>query len=118
MNELVTSFLFFRKRGRISDEEVSDFMPLSKRINNLHINNLKNALAESQELLEQNWTNCNFIPPHSELSQGSSSSDGYIVNMHSYMPDLNANENPHYYENNKLLYSLHMERMQRLTGPF
>ncbi len=30
-----------------------------------------------------------------------------------YMPDLNATENPHYYEYNKLLFELYVERMQR-----
>lgn len=32
-----------------------------------------------------------------------------------YLPDLNAVENPHYYENNRLLFELYVERVQR-TG--
>lgn len=30
-----------------------------------------------------------------------------------YMPDLNAAENPYYYEYNKLLFELYVERLQR-----
>lgn len=106
MNSLDRELFFFlslcyRKRGRELEEGLSDFMPLSKRINNLHINN---ALGRS-------WNNVNFIPPHSELSEDSTM-QGYD---REYMPDLNAHQNPHYYENNKLLYNLHMERMQRLS---
>lgn len=32
-----------------------------------------------------------------------------------YNPDLSPAENPYYYENNKLLFTLYMERLQR-TG--
>lgn len=30
-----------------------------------------------------------------------------------YNPDLKYTENPHYYNNNKVLFELHMERSQR-----
>lgn len=30
-----------------------------------------------------------------------------------YLPDLNAIENPHYYENNRLLFELYVERIRR-----
>jgi len=109
-----------RKRGRSAEEETSEFTPLSKRINNLHINNLT-ALHETPntENGEAEWGNRQFVPSpnHSEPSQGSSSCDGYGSNVSNfsaeYRPDLNANDNPFYYENNKLLYSLYVERMQR-----
>lgn len=32
-----------------------------------------------------------------------------------YLPDLSAIENPHYYDNNKLLFELYVERVQRAT---
>jgi hypothetical protein len=106
------------------DEESAEFMPLSKRINNLHINNLSRVQKGSPERLETNWCNQNFAPSpnHSEPSQSSSSCDGYASSLSSYSakytPDLNASDNPFYYENNKLLYALHMERLQRTTNHF
>ena len=106
------------------EEESSDFMPLSKRINNLHINNLTGMTESNMEQIEMNYGTNNFIPSpnHSEPSQGSSSCDGYSSNhstySREYMPDLSASDNPIYYENNKLLYNLHMERLRRLSEPF
>lgn len=32
-----------------------------------------------------------------------------------YSPDLNASENPHYYENNRLLFELYVERTHRTS---
>jgi hypothetical protein len=32
-----------------------------------------------------------------------------------YAPILNQTDNPHYYENNKMLYDLFMERLQRIS---
>ncbi|XP_015587498.1 uncharacterized protein LOC107264106 [Cephus cinctus] len=114
-----------RKRGRTIEEESGEFMPLSKRINNLHINGYAARLQESsQAKMESDWENRNFMPSpnHAEPSQGSSSSsscDGCSSSKSSYTaeyrPDLDANDNPFYYENNKLLYSLYMERMQRMS---
>ncbi|KAJ8678699.1 hypothetical protein QAD02_014486 [Eretmocerus hayati] len=109
-----------RKRGRDMDEENGEFMPLSKRINNLHLNNFSGVQEGSPERFDPKWNNQNFAPSpnHSEPSQGSSSSDGYSSSyspcMIEYRPDLSASDNPHYYENNKLLYNLHMERLQRV----
>ena len=111
-----------RKRGRGADEEISEFTPLSKRINNLHINNGLTALRDTQqnppENIEVEWSNGHFVPSpnHSEPSQGSSSCDGSRssgINFPEYRPELDASHNPYYYENNKLLYSLYVERMQR-----
>ncbi|OXU17675.1 hypothetical protein TSAR_012081 [Trichomalopsis sarcophagae] len=107
-----------RKRGRDMEEESGEFMPLSKRINNLHLNNM-GIQDSSSEHLEWNGNNHSFVPSpnHSEPSQGSSSCDGYSSSHSSYTmeyrPDLSATDNPFYYENNKLLYNLHMERLQR-----
>lgn len=38
-------------------------------------------------------------------------------NMTAYCPELNAADNPHYYQINGLLYDLHISRMQRLARP-
>ncbi|XP_063977577.1 uncharacterized protein LOC135162728 [Diachasmimorpha longicaudata] len=111
-----------RKRGRSIEDESSEFTPLSKRINNLHINNLgKLCEVPAESPADAEWTNRNFVPSpnHSEPSQSSSSSDGFSLAaqnnfmIQEYQPDLSPTENPYYYENNKLLYSLYVERMHR-----
>lgn len=110
-----------RKRGRNVEEEASEFMPLSKRINNLHINSFTSLQENTAENMDTDWGNTNFIPSpnYSEPSQGSPSYDGCSSSQSSttaeYRPDLNATENPFYYESNKLLYSLYMERIQRTS---
>lgn len=98
-------------------------MPLSKRINNLHINGLsglrENTVKNTVESMETDWESGSFMssPSCSEVSQNSSprgSCGSSQSNFTSdYRPDLDATENPFYYESNKLLFSLYMERMQR-----
>ncbi|KAM0725830.1 hypothetical protein ACS0PU_007911 [Formica fusca] len=109
-----------RKRYRNIEEESSEFMPLSKRINNLHINSLsglrESVIENRVESMETDWESGNFMSSPS-CSQNSSprgscgSSQSNFTN--DYRPDLDATENPFYYESNKLLFSLYMERMQR-----
>ncbi|XP_067006033.1 uncharacterized protein [Anabrus simplex] len=138
-----------RVRSNNCEEECCDFMPLSKRINNLHINNgncciglghllpKHSALEQdipfegipvddagsslhtsetlhlgfctdserNDEQLHHRGTNCNIVN-HSHTWMTSQ------VLAH-YSPDLNASDNPYYYESNKLLFALYMERMQR-----
>jgi len=114
---LFLPFVLIRKRRHNVEEESSEFMPLSKRINNLHINNFSALRENAMESMETNWDNGNFMssPSCSEVSQSSlpidsSSQSSFITE---YRPDLDATENPFYYESNKLLFSLYMERMQR-----
>ncbi|XP_011703769.1 PREDICTED: uncharacterized protein LOC105459442 [Wasmannia auropunctata] len=108
-----------RKRRRNIEEESSDFMPLSKRINNLHINGLSGLRENTVESMETDWESGNFMssPSCSEVSQNSSPRDSCASNQsnftNDYRPDLDATENPFYYESNKLLFSLYMERIQR-----
>ncbi|XP_033223484.1 uncharacterized protein LOC117177102 [Belonocnema kinseyi] len=109
-----------RKRGRNAEEESSsEFMPLSKRINNLHINNFSGLSESAPEKMNGQWDRCNFIPSPNH-SEPSPSSEGYNSSQSSYpndyRPDLNANENPYYYETNKLLFNLYMERVHRSNG--
>lgn len=114
----------FRKRRRDIEEESSEFMPLSKRINNLHINGLsglhgENTAGNTVESMETDFESSMFMssPSCSEVSQTSSprgscgSSQSTFTS--DYRPDLDATENPFYYESNKLLFSLYMERIQR-----
>ncbi|EZA56476.1 hypothetical protein DMN91_010381 [Ooceraea biroi] len=107
-----------RKRRHNVEEESSEFMPLSKRINNLHINGLSGLRESAMESMETDWDSGNFMssPSCSEVSSqnsspiDNSSQSSFITD---YRPDLDAAENPFYYESNKLLFSLYMERMQR-----
>ncbi|EAT36246.1 AAEL011665-PA [Aedes aegypti] len=138
-----------RKRSR--EEDVNEFMPLSKRINNLHLNNNNGGVGFSTEhhhpavvgmhmpILEghqANFAQCSSSSSssgstcHSIPSGGSSPSNGgtrhmpshqlqdtLIVNgetLGEYCPDLAEHENPHYFNRNKVLYELYVERMRRV----
>lgn len=123
--DLILFFLYmlFRKRGRDVEEESSEFMPLSKRINNLHINGLSGLRESAMESMEtDDWEGGNIISSSScsDVSQNSPSRDNYASSQSSftteYRPDLDATANPFYYESNKLLFSLYMERMQRRSN--
>ncbi|KAK7793024.1 hypothetical protein R5R35_004456 [Gryllus longicercus] len=142
-----------RVRSNNCEEECCDFMPLSKRINNLHINNGSccnglvhpehsnfkqdgafedchsgdvNVLSHSSDPLQLPFSTMpeNVIQPgvkHFDFHNGensnesSSSVNGWMSEqvLSLYSPDLGATDNPFYYENNKLLFALYMERMQR-----
>ncbi|XP_034941526.1 uncharacterized protein [Chelonus insularis] len=109
-----------RKRLRSMEEESSEFTPLSKRINNLHLNGWSGLRDSTNNSVEFEWNDKNCPSSNnSEPSPGSSSSEGYNHSqkdfVHEYRPELGINDNPYYYENNKLLYTLYMERMQRRT---
>jgi hypothetical protein len=64
----------------------------------------------SQVGFERDATQCNvaqagLVRVHEEYST--------VQSNFKYLPDLNAVENPYYYENNKLLFELYVERVQR-----
>uniref|UniRef100_A0A1Q3F682 Putative transcription factor n=1 Tax=Culex tarsalis TaxID=7177 RepID=A0A1Q3F682_CULTA len=129
-----------RKRSR--EEEVNEFMPLSKRINNLHLNNgqqQQQQQAMHMPLLEGHQTSfpqcggssnssgstCHSIPSGGSSPGGGISGPGvggpevvgFTVNgelLGDYCPDLGEHENPHYFNRNKVLYELYVERMRRM----
>lgn len=99
-------------------------MPLSKRINNLHINNAFQVIPTSSEPVNM------FLKPN-EWGPGppicyNETQDQYNTpetpeNIQApawnraapqYSPELDETQNPYYY-NNKLLFDLFVERMQR-----
>lgn len=86
-----------QKRGLEPDD--NGFLPLSKRMKNLHLhndpNNPNNHHVNHQQLA------------HSHQPQ----TNGHTIEH--YDPDLTEEENPHYYRINKLLYDLHTERRGR-----
>uniref|UniRef100_U5EL64 Putative transcription factor n=1 Tax=Corethrella appendiculata TaxID=1370023 RepID=U5EL64_9DIPT len=102
-----------RKRSREEDNN-NDFMPLSKRINNLHLNShhqqhhqfLINGFIDNhhqQNINSNNETRNN----HQQQAQISNEI------LEEYKPDLDSTQNPHYYNSNRLLYELYVERMRR-----
>lgn len=98
-----------RKRGRHSLEDETEFMPLSKRINNLHINS--NLLLEHQKTAPESWglgVNCPDSPPLSVHSV-----EWNQLSAAPYNPELNESQNPYYYNNNKLLYEMYVARQER-----
>lgn len=184
-------FVIFIYRKRSREEDNSDFMPISKRINNLSITN-ENGFGEHETIHIHNGTNAAQYPmainqydnqsnhtnhtlnghsnhhhhlhtsgtPHTNhlahvtnglqghashhphhhqhnqvpksssigavpvsaapgaITQDRMHLDGAAMNANNdqlecYSPELSANENPHYYNRNKLLYDLHIERQRR-----
>lgn len=85
-------------------------MPLSKRINNLHINNNLSAPSQSSKSSQNS-----AIATENGISSPSSSSDS--ERRPSYDPGICSSESRYYYEN-KLLFELHLERMQRSGQQF
>ncbi|CAH1991041.1 unnamed protein product [Acanthoscelides obtectus] len=88
-----------RKRGRSLLEDEVEFMPLSKRINNLHINN---PMMTNQHTSVE-WgpgppiNTMNILPdspPSSERSLDWKTPTPYSTE---YSPDLSENQNPHYF---------------------
>ncbi|XP_077299990.1 uncharacterized protein LOC143920869 [Arctopsyche grandis] len=71
-----------RKRSREDDN--CDFMPLSKRINNLHINNGASSIVHHSQSITQP----------------------------AYDPGISPAQSSYYFEN-KLLYELYLERLRR-----
>lgn len=97
-------------------------MPLSKRINNLHINNTFQVIpcqtVNDMSLKQNEW---GPGPPaeysNKDITYSNSNNIESIQsltwnNTPQYCPELSASENPYYY-NNKLLFDLFVERMQR-----
>lgn len=148
------TYLTYRKRSR--DEDPCDFMPISKRINNLSISNpgfgehetfnAHNGLnASNYSMAINNYDNQSNHSRHTIQSHSNHlhsathalhanhstqsakpatqmpAQDNMHLNgaahgsgqMECYDPELSVNENPHYYNKNKLLYDLHIERQRR-----
>lgn len=91
-------------------------MPLSKRINNLHINNslLMDRNSPPQTVPHPEWNsvpqqyyNVPVLPPTPPLEVNN------YMQAPEYTPDLNERQNPYYYNINKLLFEMYVERSQR-----
>ncbi|KAK5641424.1 hypothetical protein RI129_009971 [Pyrocoelia pectoralis] len=113
-----------RKRGRNLKEDEVEFMPLSKRINNLHINGSiffesHNAVSSHSDLNAGGWgpgpPYYNGEISYSALQTPPESLQNFNAPLQ-YNPVLSAAENPHYFYKNKLLFEMHVERMQRTNN--
>ncbi|XP_032582452.1 uncharacterized protein LOC6615042 [Drosophila sechellia] len=103
----MAGFLKTRKRSR--EDDLACESPLSKRINNLNLN---------YEDGNSNSSNSCSIPPLSGGgatggSGGSDAAGNGVAAGYEYNPELGAEQNPFYYEKNKVLYDLHVERIKR-----
>jgi len=169
------------KRERMDQDDDQEFMPLSKRINNIHLSpermltnghqihgnpsmmhsshhphNIGNGYPEKSSEQISSYQNCNGVPGHPHLHQdstrsplefigrngplpsssaSSSSSHHHQIHQNSqvpsmiashpdlieatghsdieYRPSLNQSSNPHYYESNRALFNLYIERQLR-----
>ncbi|OWR43393.1 uncharacterized protein LOC116773248 [Danaus plexippus] len=97
-----------RKRSR--EDDACEFMPLSKRINNLHINNNINAVSSQSS----DSSHSNGI---TDVMDNGTSSSSDSERRPSYDPGINSTDSRYYYEN-KLLFELHLERIQRSGQQF
>ncbi|XP_017055557.1 uncharacterized protein LOC108097638 [Drosophila ficusphila] len=117
----MAGFLETRKRSR-EDDLPCDSTPLSKRINNLHLNYDDGNSSSS--------SSCSIppLPGGSAVGGGGgttagggpngpdATSTGNAVRAgYEYNPELGAEQNPYYYEKNKMLYDLHVERLKRAS---
>ncbi|XP_030378779.1 uncharacterized protein LOC115627288 [Scaptodrosophila lebanonensis] len=115
----MAGFIKTRKRSR-EDDLPCESTPLSKRINNLHLNydDGNSSSSSSCSIPTLSNDNNNYIVPPIAGGQAETvavlSSDGTRYE-YEYNPELNADQNPYYYEKNKMLYDLHVERLKRNT---
>uniref|UniRef100_A0A146L2S3 Uncharacterized protein n=1 Tax=Lygus hesperus TaxID=30085 RepID=A0A146L2S3_LYGHE len=116
-----------RKRSRNPNEdEASEFTPLSKRINNLHLNTfpLPKSLVESETKTEAHKelvaANERLSSLQYDVSRGVDDAPASQAPPQwppQYSPEMSSSENPFYYESNRLLYELYQQRMQRQPAP-
>ncbi|EDW32669.1 GL18306 [Drosophila persimilis] len=130
----MAGFLKTRKRSR-EDDLPCESTPLSKRINNLHLNyddgNSSSSSSCSIPTQLNDYNNYNTVPvivggpaaaaagaPAAAAVAGATNAidilngDGTI---YGYRPELGPDQNPYYYDKNKMLYDLHVERVKRNT---
>ncbi|KAH7949327.1 hypothetical protein HPB49_007799 [Dermacentor silvarum] len=85
-----------RKRPRPCNDESCEFMPISKKINNLRIR------VNSHDTVDEDTSSSGgSCPDHAPLA---------------HMVSNGGDNNPHYGAINRLLFEAHMQRQQRILG--
>jgi len=125
-------YCFARKRHRDPNEEPNEFSPISKKLNGLHIDS-QNGSPEQQfqvngsgqlndseeERIPQKLQGLEVTRVGGTVSQDNTShSNGCstsLLTSTSYQPSLSSQENPVYYEMNKILFEAHIQRLNRST---
>jgi len=124
-----------RKRDRSSPED-SDYIPVTKRMNNLHIDVMSVGASDLNDALiggQMNGLDISsshhpmMVPmgahqhqyqcPHRSLVNVTivnGSNGDYHQNVSIYSPELDSDSNPIYYESNRILFEAHLQRLQRL----
>ncbi|EDV99726.1 uncharacterized protein LOC6564862 [Drosophila grimshawi] len=112
----MAGFLRTRKRSR-EDDLPCESTPLSKRINNLHLNYDDGNSSSSSNCSIPTLINDNnnyVLPTISGGGVGCGVGPAEVIGVgYEYNPELNADQNPYYYAKNKVLYDLHVERVKR-----
>jgi len=121
-----------KRKRNAAGEDCDDCLPISKRINQLQIDSGSANVVRSEEdgMINNQAPNVNVSngnPAQSQVQWNKSESSGSLnqapvqqqssvtptesnESMSVYDPELNLNENPHYYEINALLYKAHVAR--------
>ncbi|KAI2799564.1 hypothetical protein BLOT_011470 [Blomia tropicalis] len=112
VNSLLQRYPQPRKRPSNDDHE---FMPVTKRLNLLSIDNSRESTSDSSSRDEDNEVlTYETTHHHSLYEQGPSTN---VERMHElyrgYQPSLNCNQNPIYYEANRVLFEAHRSRIIR-----
>jgi hypothetical protein len=98
-----------RKRSRETDGDMGEeFFPLSKRINSLQISGEFTFLPNT---VQHPVNHCHLSIPSQPQHQSSTS---VLQQDPPYNPELNLEQNPFYFNQNKHLYELYRERQLRL----
>lgn len=117
-----------RKRPRTCEDEACELMPISKRINDLHIRS--GNLSDVNSHHSEHVPHIQPQPMYNGMSSGEQAAAAAInVNGHMtptslpavdyevchYAPELSAVQNPYYYHINEVLFQAHLNRLQRLS---
>lgn len=112
-----------KKRGRNDLDGDCGEEPLAKRINNLHLNNHNSTHQGHHQQYYQSQAEVEINRHSSHQQHLQQQQQDYHQNHHNlyqqqqqpeaYDPELTERENPHYFQKNKVLYQLHMERERR-----
>ncbi|XP_025202568.1 uncharacterized protein LOC112599733 [Melanaphis sacchari] len=108
-------------RKRSLEEYDDDYKPLSKRMHSMYLKDgplagenhlaVTNAYGNASTSTQYNQQTATDYS-HSNVNNQQSIRVEDTQNLH-YDPDLTSDQNPYYYESNRLLFDLHVERVHR-----